>query len=157
MKIGVASRSWNSQGRIDCIVDEVKFQMFYIWWESLLRIVNILKADFDCQRPTIIHGFLDRRESEAKLMSSKEIGVFLLRFSGSFAGYLVISFTALDKSNRLKVYHCLVEVKEEGFFVDFDGGTRKHDSLDDVILSYKKLRYLYPKLDKNTVFDINKK
>jgi hypothetical protein len=70
------------------------------WWTPLLKTLRILKVEFSCREPMIIHGFLSRQRTEEKLLETGVEGVFILRFSESQKGHMVVSFTDRVSDNR---------------------------------------------------------
>lgn len=70
-----------------------KFISFSAWLSSLLQVIHVLRKDFACQSPILIHGFLTRIQVERRLRGTKKAGVFMLRFSETHMGRLVVSFT----------------------------------------------------------------
>jgi hypothetical protein len=70
------------------------------WWTPLLKTLRILKVEFSCREPMIIHGFLSRQRTEEKLLETGAEGVFILRFSESQKGHMVVSFTDRGSDSR---------------------------------------------------------
>jgi hypothetical protein len=70
------------------------------WWGPLLKTLRILKVEFSCREPMIIHGFLSRQRTEEKLLETGAEGVFILRFSESQKGHMVVSFTDKTTDSR---------------------------------------------------------
>lgn len=68
------------------------FTDFSKWWAPLITTLSRLRNDWSSTSPVRVHGFISRQEACAKLRE-KDVGTFLLRFSESVAGALVISFT----------------------------------------------------------------
>lgn len=64
------------------------------WWEPVVDTVSRMLNDWTAMKPTKVHGFISRSEAEHVLLSSGKAGVFLLRFSGSRPGLLVLTFTS---------------------------------------------------------------
>ena len=79
---------------VDYMITRARFIVFCEeWWAPLLTTLRLLDAEFACTDPIIIHGFLSRQAATKKLLATNETGVFLLRFSESQKGLLVVSFT----------------------------------------------------------------
>lgn len=68
------------------------FTDFSRWWAPLITTLSRLRNDWSSTSPVRVHGFVSRQEACTKLLE-KDVGTFLLRFSESVAGALVISFT----------------------------------------------------------------
>lgn len=126
----------------------------------------------------VIHGFISRVEAEKRLTAGREgglpreAGTFLLRFSESQPGSLVISFiheasspevddhtTSADWSNRrpslsdrskkLEVQHCLVIVGENNFSIKFtEGEAQSYLDLTGLIHDCLRLKFLEPDIAK---------
>lgn len=68
------------------------FVEFSLWWAPLMTTLSLLKNDWASTEPIRVHGFISRIEAERQLLQ-RERGTFLLRFSESQPGELVVSFT----------------------------------------------------------------
>ena len=68
------------------------FADFSKWWAPLMTTLCRLRNDWSSTSPVRVHGFVGRQAASTKLLE-KEAGTFLLRFSESVAGALVVSFT----------------------------------------------------------------
>lgn len=68
------------------------FTEFSKWWAPLITTLSRLRSDWSATTPVRVHGFMSRQETSTKLLG-KEVGTFLLRFSESVVGALVVSFT----------------------------------------------------------------
>ena len=68
------------------------FTEFSKWWGPLITTLSRLRNDWSSTSPVRVHGFVGRQKA-CKMLLEKEVGTFLLRFSESVAGALVISFT----------------------------------------------------------------
>ena len=140
----------SGRGHVDYIVDRSRFLVFCEWWSPLLKALDVLRTEFTFKNPILIHGFLGRQQTEAKLLSSGQVGMFLLRFSESHAGYLVVSFTDyVTDSSHLKVHHCLVNVRKDGISIYFERGEYRYQSLLELIMNCDNLLILYPSLEKD--------
>ncbi|CAN0465340.1 unnamed protein product, partial [Hapterophycus canaliculatus] len=73
------------------IVSLEAFVEFSLWWAPLMGTLSLLKNDWASTDPIRVHGFIGRLAAERKL-GQMEPGTFLLRFSESKQGALVISF-----------------------------------------------------------------
>lgn len=149
-------RSWavnSGRGHVDYVVDRSRYVVFCEWWAPLIHSLTILNAEFSCKTPILIHGFLNRQKTEETLLSANEVGVFLLRFSESHAGYLVVSFTDVDSVGAMKVHHCLVNVGEDGVSIYFERGECKYLSLQELVMNCSNLLILYPNIRKEDAFD----
>ncbi|CAN0222368.1 unnamed protein product, partial [Scytosiphon promiscuus] len=69
------------------------FQKFSRWWAPVVATVSRVRKDWESTEPVRIHGFIRRFAAERMLLRRGKPGTFLLRFSGSEAGALVVSFT----------------------------------------------------------------
>ncbi|CAM9665986.1 unnamed protein product [Scytosiphon promiscuus] len=82
-------------------------------------------------------------------------GTFLLRFSGSEAGALVVSFTerALGYPRCLAVTHCVIEVHAGGACsIRVGKGNKTYASLHDLVRLTGPLKTLYPDIPKAEAF-----
>jgi hypothetical protein len=77
----------------DYIVDLPKFKKLCDWFCPLLRTLKYLRNEFLSSSPILIHGFISRQKSEMMLLETGLSGMFLLRFSESRPGLLVVSLT----------------------------------------------------------------
>lgn len=73
------------------IISIEAFVMFSHWWAPLMTTLSRLRNDWASTNPVRVEGFVGRLEAERKLLA-KERGTFLLRFSESRPGALVVSF-----------------------------------------------------------------
>ncbi|CAN0570005.1 unnamed protein product, partial [Ectocarpus sp. 12 AP-2014] len=79
-----------ASGRGDVISLEA-FVEFSLWWAPLMTTLSLLRNDWASTDPTRVHGFISRIAAERQLLE-RERGTFLLRFSESQPGELVVSF-----------------------------------------------------------------
>lgn len=87
----------NERRPSDYLVDIYKFKKLCDWFCPLLRSIKYLRSDFLSVSPILIHGFLSRQRAEHMLLETGMIGVFLLRFSESRPGLLVVSLTDMHE------------------------------------------------------------
>jgi hypothetical protein len=154
MQLDQSSVVTSTRGHVDYLVERSRYMVFCEWWAPLLQSLTILNTEFSCKKPILIHGFLNRQKTEETLLSAKEVGVFLLRFSESHAGYLVVSFTDLENEGApMKVHHCLVNVGNDGVSIYFERGECKYLSLQELIMNCSNLLILYPNIRKEDAFD----
>ena len=154
MQLDQSSVVNSTRGHVDYVVERSRFMVFCEWWAPLLKSLTILNTEFSCKKPILIHGFMNRQKTEDTLLSAKEVGVFLLRFSESHAGYLVVSFTDLESEGApMKVHHCLVNVGSDGVSIYFERGECKYLSLQELIMNCSNLLILYPNIRKEDAFD----
>ena len=151
---------------------------FWEWWRPTLELIRRLEPCvlLHFQGRPVIHGFIRRDEAEKRL-SCCEAGTFLLRFSESKPGKLVISFSfeavaeeeprlpslndrntrrhRYQHSRNLPVHHCLVHVERDQFSI-FDaarqGRPTIYPSLPRLIRDCHDLRFLEPDIPKATAF-----
>jgi hypothetical protein len=116
----------------DGLVGFDQFVAFAKWWSPVARVVAWLGSSWRggmvadgggdgsgggeaatataTRVVTVVHGFLDRGESNEKLRG-QEAGTFLFRFSESKPGKLVIAVNdQVPDSARIATNHCLVDV-----------------------------------------------
>ncbi|CAB1101249.1 unnamed protein product [Ectocarpus sp. CCAP 1310/34] len=95
-------------GRDDFVSVEA-FANFSQWWAPLMATLGIIRNDWATTRPVRVHGFMSRVASK-RLLMQRECGTFLLRFSESRMGALVISFTqpSVSVSRLSRISRCLV-------------------------------------------------
>lgn len=74
------------------IISIEAFMKFSTWWAPLMTTLSRLRNDWASTNPVRVEGFVGRLEAERKLLA-KERGTFLLRFSESRPGALVVSFS----------------------------------------------------------------
>ncbi|CAM9781867.1 unnamed protein product [Ectocarpus sp. 6 AP-2014] len=130
-------------GRYDFISVEA-FAKFSRWWAPLMGTLGIIRNDWARTRPVRVHGFIGRLATDEKLRRAR--GAFLLRFSESHPGKLVVSRA---------YHHSLVEVTEGGrcyMTVNQRGTRREYESLHDLVTQNDQLRHLYPNIPKERVF-----
>lgn len=98
----------DGDGRCDFISVEA-FAKFSQWWAPLMATLGIIRNDWARTRPVRVHGFMSRVAAK-RLLMQRECGTFLLRFSESKMGALVISFTQplVSVSRLARVPRCLV-------------------------------------------------
>ena len=86
-----------------------------------------------------------------------ESGIFLLRFSDSQPGQIAISYTDYEISStretKLIVGHCLVDQDVNGLTLTLAKNIRKYDSLKNLLIDCKKLKYFYPDILKTDAFE----
>ncbi|CBJ30253.1 SH2 domain containing protein [Ectocarpus siliculosus] len=161
----VARARWGATGdecpevdggcRYDFISVEA-FAKFSQWWAPLISTLGIIRNDWARTRPVRVHGFMSRLAAK-RLLMQRECGTFLLRFSESKMGALVISFTQPSVSpgrRSLSVKHSLVEVKWGGrcCIQAEKGGMRCYASLHDFVRRIPELKKLYPDIPKEEAF-----
>lgn len=140
------------------------------WWVPVLDTVARLNDDWRrINQVRRIHGMVDRVTAE-NLLIHRPLGTFLLRFSESQAGLLVISFvstadagtsphdepelTEVKEVETRLVHHCLVTAEDDGCVIFFEGGVwRKYATLSDLILDCKRLVFVEPDVPKTAVFE----
>ncbi|CBJ30255.1 SH2 domain containing protein [Ectocarpus siliculosus] len=130
-------------GRYDFISVET-FAKFSRWWVPLMGTLGIIRNDWARTRPVFVHGFIGRLETDENLRRAR--GAFLLRFSESHPGKLVISRA---------YHHSLVEVTEGGrcyMTVNQQGTRREYESLHDLVTQNGQLRHLYQDIPMEQVF-----
>ncbi|CAM9924266.1 unnamed protein product [Ectocarpus sp. 12 AP-2014] len=140
----VDCKEYRLDGRYDFISVEA-FAKFSRWWAPLMVTLRIIRNDWARTRPVRVHGFIGRLATGEKLRSRAR-GTFLLRFSESHPGKLVISRAC---------HHSLVEVTEGGrcyMQVDERGTRREYESLHDLVTQNCQLKQLYPNIPKEQVF-----
>ena len=63
------------------------------WWEPVMTTLSRIPEEWESDNPVKVHGFIDRLEAERKLLKTNQPGMFLLRFSESRPGDLILTFT----------------------------------------------------------------
>ncbi|CAN0424624.1 unnamed protein product [Discosporangium mesarthrocarpum] len=136
------------------------FVGFSRWWSPLLKTLSLVREEWGSVAPVLVHGFMARRTAEKRL-KGRDRGTFLLRFSESRAGALVITFSdrarqapGASASERASTYvqHCLVHIHPGGCHVNTEGREVPYTSLGHLITSSSMLRVLYPNVPKHEVF-----
>ena len=51
------------------------------------------------------------------------------------------------------VGHCLVDIEEKSFILRLSNNVRKYDSLKNLLMDCKKLKFFYPSFPKATAFE----
>ncbi|CAM9759163.1 unnamed protein product [Ectocarpus sp. 6 AP-2014] len=149
------------------------FVEFSLWWAPLMPTLSLLRNDWASTNPTRVHGFISRIAAERQLLE-RERGTFLLRFSESQPGELVVSFTehvtqaaprasamltsaprSRPRSQSMCVKHCLVEVRRGGWcYIEVEQGSKvPYPSLHDLVLACSSMQVLYPDVRKEDAFD----
>ena len=124
------------------------------WWAPVRTVVAWLGVDWRAAAPVRVHGFVDRRAAEAKL-AGRPAGTFLLRFSESKAGKLVItgSFPRSDGLAGTKVIHYLLDVTAAGCRITYeDGAQTDYATLGELVMSIPRLTMLEPGILKADLF-----
>ncbi|CAN0393178.1 unnamed protein product, partial [Ectocarpus sp. 8 AP-2014] len=161
----VAKARWGATGDEctaiggDCRYDFISvaaFAKFSQWWAPLMATLGIIRNDWARTCPVRVHGFMSRLAAK-RLLMQRECGTFLLRFSESKMGALVISFTQPSVSSgrrSLSVKHSLVEVKWGGrcCIQAEKGAMRCYASLHDFVRRIPELKKLYPDIPKEEAF-----
>eukprot|EP01042_Synura_sphagnicola_P000537 gene537-574_t len=82
--------------RYDFPLTKSQFLRLYTWWELTQRSISSspVYSTYLQTSPLVVHGYLSRNDSERKL-EGKRPGTFLVRFSESQPGQLVVSFVDL--------------------------------------------------------------
>ena len=144
------------------------FVLFCSWLSPTLKTLNSISSEWQTTTTTgsrvLIHGFVGRVRAVEMLKEMSSAGVFLIRFSESNPGWLVISFNDEEKERKSKGggsttsttsttstatrvissnNHCLVSVADNGFTIYFQKGRRKYGKLSELIAECKKLKYLW--------------
>lgn len=88
--VTVDCTAYGLDGRYDFISVEA-FALFSRWWSPLMVTLGIIKNDWVRTRPVRVHGFIGRLAADRLLRTARGHGAFLLRFSESYPGKLVIS------------------------------------------------------------------
>eukprot|EP00752_Nemacystus_decipiens_P002493 g2344.t1 len=169
---GVAFDGPVDGGGSDDVIPLEAFLEFSLWWAPLMRTLSLLRNDWASMAPVRVHGFISRLVAERKLQQ-KERGTFLLRFSESMQGTLVVSFTehvthapggssmmasppssAFSSPPTTCVKHCLVDVQRGGrCFIEVEQGkTVPYDSLHDLVRACSSMQTLYPDVPKGEAF-----
>ncbi|CAM9674291.1 unnamed protein product [Ectocarpus sp. 4 AP-2014] len=149
------------------------FVEFSLWWAPLMTTLSLLRDDWASTDPTRVHGFISRIAAERQLLE-RERGTFLLRFSESQPGELVVSFTehvtqaaprassmlasaprSRPRPQSMCVKHCLVEVRRGGWcYIEVEQGSKvPYPSLHDLVLACSSMQVLYPDVRKEDAFD----
>ena len=81
-----------SGGDDEDIISLEAFVRFSDWWAPLMITLSRLRNDWASTNPVRVEGLVGRLEAERKLLL-RERGAFLLRFSESRPGALVVSFS----------------------------------------------------------------
>ena len=76
-----------------------EFAAFSRWWAPLMQTLSFVKRDWEASDPVRVHGFVGRFWADRELKRSRP-GTFLLRFSESELGMLVISFREREHVSR---------------------------------------------------------
>ncbi|CAM9719867.1 unnamed protein product [Scytosiphon promiscuus] len=168
-------------GSEEDVVSLEAFVEFSLWWAPLMGTLSLLKNDWASTDPIRVHGFIGRLAAEREL-GQTERGTFLLRFSESKQGALVISFTehvtqapgGPARSSRGSpshpqcgtglrprstanciVKHCLVEVRQGGrCFIEVEqGNTVPYPSLHALVRACTSMQTLFPNVPKENAFD----
>ena len=78
----------------DVVLSLKEFRKFSKYWLSqVLATLSRMRKDWSIFNPVRVHGFVSRSEAHRQLLGTGLPGVFLLRFSESRHGRLVLSFT----------------------------------------------------------------
>ena len=82
------------------------FVLFCSWLSPTLKTLNSISSEWQTTTTTgsrvLIHGFVGRVRAVEMLKEMSSAGVFLIRFSESNPGWLVISFNDEEKERKSK-------------------------------------------------------
>ena len=98
-------------------------------------------------RPMKLHGFLNNAQARDKLCSCSE-GTFLMRFSESRAGSLVVAWV----HESMAVNSVLIDVSAAGYQIMVGSTARTFDTLPHLLNSISVLQILFPDHLKSAVF-----
>ena len=76
------------------------------WWEPVMTTLSRIPEEWASDNPVKVHGFIDRLEAERKLLETNQSGMFLLRFSESRPGCLILTFTCEVRKYVLCMHFC---------------------------------------------------
>lgn len=105
---GAGNERGHDKGR-----DMISLRVFFYfakWWAPLVATLAHLKKDWASNSPVRVHGFMGRLQAEREL-ESRERGTFLLRFSESKPGKLVVSFADSVSNPSLHGSHKIVSYR----------------------------------------------
>src|SRR3546814_13135840 len=112
------------------------FQKFSLWWGPVLDTLVRIAPEWYSSSPIMVHGFVGRL-TVCDWLSTKEPGVFVLRFSESYPGFLVISFVddtpnwpagvVGQRPTTHPLPHCLVTVRADSFHISFNHTPARKD------------------------------
>ena len=77
------------------------------WWEPVMTTLSRIPEEWASDNPVKVHGFIDRLEAERKLSETNRPGMFLLRFSESRPGRLILTFTCEVRKYLPGMHFCL--------------------------------------------------
>ena len=98
-------------------------------------------------RPVKLHGFLNNAQVRDQLCSCAQ-GTFLMRFSESRAGSLVVAWV----HESMSVNSVLVNVCTDGYQIMVGSTARTFATLPRLLNSISVLQFLFPDHAKRTVF-----
>eukprot|EP01029_Cantina_marsupialis_P014477 TRINITY_DN3191_c0_g1_i2.p1 TRINITY_DN3191_c0_g1~~TRINITY_DN3191_c0_g1_i2.p1 ORF type:complete len:176 (+),score=39.08 TRINITY_DN3191_c0_g1_i2:84-611(+) len=115
--------------------------------DEWLHKVTTIQDIWSHSHPLIIHGFLTKSQ-EVDLLSRSQAGTFLLRFSSSRIGDLVVSYVTKDFS-RISI---VLEICPNGR-VRYLTSEGKHleDTLNGFLSCFKHIETLYPNVKKSVI------
>ncbi|XP_076809415.1 signal transducer and activator of transcription 5B-like isoform X2 [Clavelina lepadiformis] len=133
--------NWNMFQKDKIVPMEVKKN--FSFWNYFYKIMKLVTCPLICNywNAGIVMGFIDKATSE-RLLEQYTSGTFLLRFSQTVLGGLVITFRTENDEGGVKVVHYAPDTVK-----DF-----KQCSLADILKKLPHLRFLYPDLKKDDVF-----
>ena len=129
-------------------VDLVKFTIFFRFWETVLDTAMHLGAEFE-----FVYGFLGR-EGTSQLLADTLPGTFLIRYSDSRPGFLVIAWKNGGDSGSIR--QSLIERQRSGWVVRLsDGQVHVYSTVSQMVMKVGLFKALYTKTgvrEKSEVF-----
>jgi len=121
----------------DLTINIQRFDVFYAWFNGLVRLVSVLADYYNQTHPTVIHGFMSREEAHKVLLRDQRIpvGTFIIRFRYKEPKSVAISYKASTK----KVSNVKCDLNPDSTFVC----GAKSIPLPRFILKYEALQFLY--------------
>ncbi|CAM9661584.1 unnamed protein product [Choristocarpus tenellus] len=130
---------------------------FSKWWGPLVSTLLLLQHEWSSHA---IFGFVGRYKAE-RLLLDQDSGTFLLRFSETKPGVLVLSFT--DKAQKTPtvqartcvsnfVQHSLIHVEPKVCYMVVEGTTETYRNLGQLLDDCIKLWKVYPSMESKKDF-----
>mmetsp|Transcript_28545 Transcript_28545/g.55504 ORF Transcript_28545/g.55504 Transcript_28545/m.55504 type:complete len:247 (+) Transcript_28545:108-848(+) len=137
----------------------VKLETFRCWWNRwyypILSVIRWIRPAWEMD---LVKGVAYSKKDIEKKIKGAPVGTFMLRLSANNPGCVILGFVSKPE----KVYRVLIESgpfpRGQHFRVEMEGGTFcGYKTLDEVILSCKHLKKIFPDRAKKRVFKLERK
>jgi len=129
---------WNAHLMGEDDVDLLKFTTFFTFWKSAIDTATHMGAEFE-----FVYGFLGR-EGTSQVLADTAPGTFLVRYSDSKPGFLVIAWKNGEDPGTIR--QSLIERQRSGWIVRLsDGQVHVYSTLSQMVMKVGLFKALYTK------------